>query len=376
MSDRDRDPDGGDAGRRPRPRRRPPPDEAGRPVRAGRRGAAVVLLDIDDPTVIYTARRAHRGEDPAKELNADVGDDRRPGRDRWSRWCWRWSTRCPTVASVLAASCWSGSRSSLGFLVWNYADQTGTARSRWSTRCPARSGYAVRSCSARSPACLCERAGRHQHRDRGPVPDGRVLRLGRVASFAYSAEMGPGRAASPPASRWRALLARLRAALPGQPGRARRRADRARDRPHRLPAQPDPRPTRRSEPVLNEPLTLDRCPSRDPGPVLGRRPLPISGPRADAVQPDAARLPDVRLGRASSTFLLFQTRWGLRVRSVGEHPKAADTVGIKVNRLRWQAVLLGGVFAGLGGAYFTVGSTGAFDSNMPPPATASSRWPR
>jgi len=61
------------------------------------------------------------------------------------------------------------------------------------------------------------------------------------------------------------------------------------------------------------------------------------------------------------TFLLFQTRWGLRVRAVGEHPKAADTVGIIVNRVRWQAVLLGGVFAGLGGAYYTVGSTGAFD---------------
>ena len=58
------------------------------------------------------------------------------------------------------------------------------------------------------------------------------------------------------------------------------------------------------------------------------------------------------------TFVLFETRWGLRVRSVGEHPKAADTVGINVNRVRWQAVLLGGVFAGLGGAYFTVGSTG------------------
>jgi ABC-type uncharacterized transport system permease subunit len=62
--------------------------------------------------------------------------------------------------------------------------------------------------------------------------------------------------------------------------------------------------------------------------------------------------------------LLFQTRWGLRVRSVGEHPMAADTVGIKVNRVRWQAVLLGGVFAGLGGAYYTVGSTGAFDREV------------
>lgn len=63
-------------------------------------------------------------------------------------------------------------------------------------------------------------------------------------------------------------------------------------------------------------------------------------------------------------FLLFQTRWGLRVRAVGEHPAAADTVGIKVNRMRWQAVLIGGIFAGLGGAYFTVGNTGAFGEGM------------
>lgn len=62
-------------------------------------------------------------------------------------------------------------------------------------------------------------------------------------------------------------------------------------------------------------------------------------------------------------WLLYKTRWGLRVRAVGEHPKAADTVGINVARMRWSAVLLGGVFAGLGGAFFTVGSTGAFDQN-------------
>lgn len=60
------------------------------------------------------------------------------------------------------------------------------------------------------------------------------------------------------------------------------------------------------------------------------------------------------------TFLLYRTRWGLRVRSVGEHPEAADTVGINVRLIRWQAVLLGGVFAGLGGAFFTIGSTGGF----------------
>jgi ABC-type uncharacterized transport system permease subunit len=61
------------------------------------------------------------------------------------------------------------------------------------------------------------------------------------------------------------------------------------------------------------------------------------------------------------TFVLFQTTWGLRVRAVGEHPTAADTVGIKVRAMRWQAVLVGGAIAGLGGAYFTVGSTGSFD---------------
>ncbi|HET9499602.1 MAG TPA: ABC transporter permease [Marmoricola sp.] len=62
--------------------------------------------------------------------------------------------------------------------------------------------------------------------------------------------------------------------------------------------------------------------------------------------------------------VLYQTRWGLRVRSVGEHPKAADTVGIKVNRVRWQAVLIGSGLAGLGGAYFTVGSSGSFTADI------------
>ena len=62
-------------------------------------------------------------------------------------------------------------------------------------------------------------------------------------------------------------------------------------------------------------------------------------------------------------FVLYQTRWGLRVRAVGEHPKAADTVGIRVNRVRWQAITLGGVLAGLGGAFYTVGSSTTFNDN-------------
>jgi ABC-type uncharacterized transport system permease subunit len=61
---------------------------------------------------------------------------------------------------------------------------------------------------------------------------------------------------------------------------------------------------------------------------------------------------------------LFYTRWGLRVRAVGEHPKAADTLGINVFRTRYMAVLLGGLVAGIGGAFFTLGSVGRFDEAM------------
>jgi ABC-type uncharacterized transport system permease subunit len=63
-------------------------------------------------------------------------------------------------------------------------------------------------------------------------------------------------------------------------------------------------------------------------------------------------------------FALFKTRWGLRVRAVGEHPRAADTVGINVNFVRYRNVVLGGIVAGLGGAYFTLGSTGTFEREM------------
>jgi general nucleoside transport system permease protein len=62
--------------------------------------------------------------------------------------------------------------------------------------------------------------------------------------------------------------------------------------------------------------------------------------------------------------LLFRSRWGLRTRAIGEHPKAADTVGINVIRLRYQNVLLGGIFAGLAGAYLTLEATGSFQNNM------------
>ncbi len=63
-------------------------------------------------------------------------------------------------------------------------------------------------------------------------------------------------------------------------------------------------------------------------------------------------------------FALFRTRWGLRLRSVGEHPKAADTLGINVFKTRYQAVILGGMIAGFAGAYFSLGSVGRFDEGM------------
>jgi ABC-type uncharacterized transport system permease subunit len=61
---------------------------------------------------------------------------------------------------------------------------------------------------------------------------------------------------------------------------------------------------------------------------------------------------------------LFSTRWGLRVRAVGEHPTAADTVGIRVLGTRYRNVILGGLLAGIGGAFLTIGSVGSFTPDM------------
>ncbi|GAA4657051.1 ABC transporter permease [Arthrobacter cryoconiti] len=63
-------------------------------------------------------------------------------------------------------------------------------------------------------------------------------------------------------------------------------------------------------------------------------------------------------------FGLFRTRWGLRIRAVGEHPKAADTVGINVNRTRFLNVIAGGAVAGVGGAYFTLVAVSSFSKDM------------
>ena len=63
-------------------------------------------------------------------------------------------------------------------------------------------------------------------------------------------------------------------------------------------------------------------------------------------------------------FGLFYTRWGLRSRSVGEHPEAADTVGINVYRTRYRNVILGGLIAGFGGAFLTLAQVSRFEENL------------
>jgi len=63
-------------------------------------------------------------------------------------------------------------------------------------------------------------------------------------------------------------------------------------------------------------------------------------------------------------FVLFHTRWGLRTRAVGEHPSAADTVGINVYFMRYANVIIGGGIAGLAGAFLTLEAVGSFERLM------------
>lgn len=63
-------------------------------------------------------------------------------------------------------------------------------------------------------------------------------------------------------------------------------------------------------------------------------------------------------------YVLFYTRWGLRTRAVGEHPRAADTVGINVYKVRYLNTIMGGAIAGLAGAFLTLEAVGSFERGM------------
>ncbi|QZY30760.1 ABC transporter permease [Nocardioides coralli] len=315
-------------------------------------------IDIDDPTVGYLLDNA-RGEDP-REINAHVvvvgslvvtvialalaAVNRIP-----SGW--------PTVVASLAV----GLAFLLGFLVWNYADQSGTGFAMVNPL-PGTVKFAVPLVFGALAGCLCERAGVINIAIEGQFLMG-AFWAAVVASLLSSAELGlfggmlagvgMGALLAVFAMRYLvnqvvlgvvliALATGLTAFLLSQ-----------------IPGDPEIRAR------LNNPMTLGPVPDADIpllSPLAGALSgIPVIGPTLFD-QTLLAYLMYVSV--IFVAFLIFQTRWGLRVRSVGEHPKAADTVGLKVNRLRWQAVLLGGVFAGLGGAYFTVGSNGAFTNDM------------
>lgn len=110
-----------------------------------------------------------------------------------------------------------------------------------------------------------------------------------------------------------------------------------------------------NEELLNRPATFPRLP------IPGLVEIPVLGPVLFN-QPFIVYLMFITV--ALVAWGLYRTRWGLRLRAVGEHPQAADTVGIKVNATRFWNVSLAGVIAGAGGAYFTLVSVPQFGEDM------------
>jgi ABC-type uncharacterized transport system permease subunit len=313
--------------------------------------AALLLLfalDVDDPEVLYTFADGFDRDNPPKPVNGAVV---------------LWGALGVTLGAVALAALNKVPRRGLGvvvhavvgiaffagFIVWNYADQDLARPLAIVNPLPGTIQLATPLVFGALAGVLCERAGVINIAIEGQFLMGAFF-ASVASSAAYSAEMGlvGGLLAGVAVAALLAVFAMryhvnqvvlgvvLIALATGLTS-------------FLLSQIPD-------DPAisgyLNEPLILERLP------VPGLADVPVLGPALF----DQSLL--VYLMYASVvvvTLLLFQTRWGLRVRAVGEHPKAADTVGIAVLRVRWQAVLLGGVFAGLGGAYFTVGSTGAFD---------------
>jgi ABC-type uncharacterized transport system permease subunit len=104
-----------------------------------------------------------------------------------------------------------------------------------------------------------------------------------------------------------------------------------------------------------------------PGPAIGAAgipvlwQIPVLGPLLFNQSPIIYTL---LVLMAVTQVVMYYTRWGLRIRAVGEHPRAADTLGVNVFRLRYTSVLIGGGIAGLAGAYMSIGAAGRFNEGM------------
>lgn len=113
--------------------------------------------------------------------------------------------------------------------------------------------------------------------------------------------------------------------------------------------------------IFNTSGNSPSVPSLGAMPIPGLASIPIIGP-IFFNQPPLVYLALIAV--PVSAFVLFRTPLGLRLRAVGEHPKAADTVGVNVFKLRYLGVALSGLLAGLGGAYLSIGQLNIFSENM------------
>jgi simple sugar transport system permease protein len=310
----------------------------------------VFFMRIDDFHLVYTLGERVTKDDPSKDFNAKPLMVVALGVALVAL-ALAAANRVPKGAAGVLVFFLVGLAFFVGFSVWSYTDQTGSFSVAFINPFPGTIRLATPLIFGALAGCLCERAGVINIAIEGQFLMGAFF-ASVAASLAFSAEMGlvGGIAAG-------VLMAALLGvfALRYQVNQvvlgvvlialASGLTD------FLLSQIPDDQDIKK---YLNEPPILERIE------IPGLSQIPVLGPSLF----NQTILVYIMYGSVVFvTLILFQTTWGLRVRSVGEHPKAADTVGLNVNRIRWQAILLGGVFAGLGGAFFTVGSTGTFDSN-------------
>ena len=115
----------------------------------------------------------------------------------------------------------------------------------------------------------------------------------------------------------------------------------------------------RSEVIIPTGVTTGRPLPTFGIPLLDR--IPIIGDQIFREQPIFFLMFVIVFG---TWLVMYRTKWGLRVRSCGENPHAAETLGINVIKVRYQSVILGGLIAGLAGAWFSMESQGGFEDNM------------